>query len=91
MRRPTQSSCAQGQSHQRLLLTGALAAGAETDWKLEWTLDGEVIICPWHGLEYHVPTGRCLAYSKIRLRRYEVAVRGDDVVLRMSASRGASR
>jgi nitrite reductase (NADH) small subunit len=36
--------------------------------------DGEVVVCPWHGLEYHVPTGRCLAYPNINLRRYEVFV-----------------
>ena len=40
-----------------------------------------MIACPWHGMEYHVPTGRCLADPAITLRRYEVDVRGDDVVV----------
>ena len=35
-------------------------------------MQDEVIACPWHGLEYHVPTGRCLAYPEITLRRYPV-------------------
>jgi nitrite reductase/ring-hydroxylating ferredoxin subunit len=50
-------------------------------------MEGEVIACPWHGLEYHVPTGRCLAYPEITLRRYEVDVRGEDVVVRVGGTR----
>jgi nitrite reductase/ring-hydroxylating ferredoxin subunit len=61
--------------------TGTLVADAEGGWQPRWALDGEVIACPWHGLEYHVPTGRCLAYPQIRLRRYAVSVRGDEVVV----------
>lgn len=63
------------------LITGTLRADAATGWRPEWIHDGEVITCPWHGLEFHVPTGRCLAYPRIVLRRYEVTVEGDDVVL----------
>jgi nitrite reductase (NADH) small subunit len=59
--------------------TGTLAASAATDWQPEWVLDGEVIVCPWHGLEFHVPTGRCLAYAEITLRSYEVRVVDDHV------------
>jgi nitrite reductase (NADH) small subunit len=39
--------------------TGTLAADAGSDWKPRWVMRDEVIACPWHGLEYHVPTGRC--------------------------------
>ena len=52
---------------------------AENDWRFEWVHDGEVVVCPWHGLEYHVPTGRCLAYPNIKLRRYEVVVESGKV------------
>ena len=62
---------------------GTLVAGPETDWQLAWGLEGEVIACPWHGLEYHVPTGRCLAFPEIRLRRYEVEVKDGSVVVRV--------
>jgi nitrite reductase (NADH) small subunit len=65
--------------------TGTLVAGA--DWRPQWTLEGEVIACPWHGLEYHVPTGRCLAYPHISIRRYEVTVRGDEVLVSPASSR----
>jgi nitrite reductase (NADH) small subunit len=69
-------------------LTGTLAADAAGGWRPRWELDGEVIACPWHGLEYHVPTGLCLAMPEIRLRRYEVAVRGDEVYVSVPDRRG---
>jgi nitrite reductase (NADH) small subunit len=63
--------------------TGTLVAGEETGWKLEWACEGEIMACPWHGLEYHVPTGRCLAFPNIRLRRYEVEVEDGQVKVRL--------
>jgi nitrite reductase (NADH) small subunit len=53
-------------------VSGTLIANAGTGWKPEWVHDGEIITCPWHGLEYHVPTGQCIAFPEIRLRTYEV-------------------
>ena len=61
--------------------TGTLAATAEHDWKPEWIYDGEVVACPWHGMEFHVPTGQCLALREIRLRRYDVCVEDGRVVV----------
>lgn len=63
------------------ILTGSLQASEETDWKPEWVHDGEVVVCPWHGLEFHVPTGQCLAFEHIRIRRYKVTREGDDIVV----------
>ena len=54
--------------------TGTLVARKEDDWKFRWDYEGEIVACPWHGLEYHVPTGQCLAFPNIKLRRYEVMV-----------------
>ena len=45
--------------------TGTLVA-EPPDYKPRWALEGEIVACPWHGLEYHVPTGQCLADSRIR-------------------------
>lgn len=59
--------------------TGTLVARRENSWKLEWAYEGEIVACPWHGLEYHVPTGRCLAFPEITLRRYEVVVEDGEV------------
>lgn len=64
------------------VLTGSLAADADTDFKPQWVYDNEVVVCPWHGLEYHVPTGQCLAYEHIKIRRYKVETIDDDVILR---------
>jgi nitrite reductase/ring-hydroxylating ferredoxin subunit len=37
------------------------------------------ITCPWHGMEFDLETGRCLADPQYRLRSYEVLVKGDEV------------
>jgi len=63
-------------------VSGTLAAGPETDFKLQWTMEGEVVTCPWHGLEYHIPSGQCLAYSEIKLRTYQVWVEDGLVKIR---------
>jgi nitrite reductase (NADH) small subunit len=69
------------------IATGTLVADGESDWKPQWVMADEVIACPWHGLEYHVPTGQCLAYPEITLRRYPVEVRGDEVVVTVGGVR----
>lgn len=63
--------------------TGSLRAGKETSWSPEWIFDGEVMVCPWHGLEYHIPTGSCLAYPNIRLRRYHIFTRNEKIMIRL--------
>jgi nitrite reductase/ring-hydroxylating ferredoxin subunit len=63
--------------------TGTLIARKDSDWKPQWLYDGEIIVCPWHGLEYHVPSGQCLAYPRVKLRRYEVVVEDDKVKVRL--------
>ena len=62
-------------------LGGAIVASAASGWLPEWAFDGEVVACPWHGLEFHVPTGQCLAYPDLRLRRYLVRVDGEEIKL----------
>jgi nitrite reductase/ring-hydroxylating ferredoxin subunit len=60
-------------------VSGALDAGPHTGWALSWIWEGEVVTCPWHSLEFHVPTGQCLALPDVRLRRFEVRVVDDEV------------
>ena len=55
-------------------VSGTLDCGPHTDWKLAWIWDGEVVTCPWHALEFHIPTGQCVAFEDVRLRTYEVRV-----------------
>jgi nitrite reductase (NADH) small subunit len=62
---------------------GTLVANAGGDWKFEWVYDGEIVACPWHGLEYHVPTGGCIAYPNVNLRCYEVVAEDGKVKVRL--------
>jgi nitrite reductase/ring-hydroxylating ferredoxin subunit len=72
-------------------LIGSFRAVAETGWRKEWVHDGEVIACPWHGLEYHVPTGQSLAFPHIKLRRYAVRIDDGRILIRVGAPRRPAR
>jgi len=39
-------------------------------------------VCPWHGYEYDLKTGECVADRRLKLRRYEVVQKGDDLYVR---------
>lgn len=41
------------------------------------------LVCPWHGWEYDIRTGRCAALPRLRLERYETEVRGGEVYVRI--------
>lgn len=62
-------------------VNGTMVASAETGWRYEWAREGEIITCPWHGLEFDIITGRCLASAKVRLRQYQVTVDDGQVVV----------
>jgi nitrite reductase/ring-hydroxylating ferredoxin subunit len=51
-----------------------VVASRDSNWKPEWVHEGEIVVCPWHGLEFDVTTGRCLARKRARLRQYRVNV-----------------
>ncbi len=38
-------------------------------------------VCPWHGYEYALETGECVGDRRLKLERFEVARRGDDIVV----------
>jgi nitrite reductase/ring-hydroxylating ferredoxin subunit len=55
-------------------------------------------VCPWHGWEYDVTTGECAGDRKLRLRKYDVVRRGEDIFVvaqgmsrRDRCARGCSR
>lgn len=66
----------------RGILSGTMRADEASAFKTEWRLDGEVIVCPWHSLEFHVKTGQSLAYPERRLPTYPVRV--EDGLLRLT-------
>jgi nitrite reductase/ring-hydroxylating ferredoxin subunit len=39
-------------------------------------------VCPWHGYEYDIKTGECVSDRKLKLRKYEVFQKGDEVYVR---------
>lgn len=41
-------------------------------------------VCPWHGSEYNIKTGECVSNRKLKLRKYDVIERGDDVYVATS-------
>lgn len=36
-------------------------------------------VCPWHGYEYELETGRCVGDGRLKLKKYDVVRRGDDL------------
>lgn len=59
-------------------LQGTLVCNARTGWEPEWAYDGEIVVCPGHGMEFHVKTGKAIGYD-LRLRTYAVIVEGGEV------------
>lgn len=49
----------------------------------EGSLDGEVLICPYHGWGFDVKTGACRTNPGARVHRYEVVVEKDAVCVRL--------
>ena len=43
----------------------------------------EHIVCPWHGYEYNLETGRHPGDARLKLRSVDVEVRGGDVYVRV--------
>src|ERR1700733_1241179 len=44
------------------------------------TFSDEVhFVCPWHGYEYELITGQCVGDRKLKLKKFEVVRRGDDL------------
>ena len=62
---------------------GMMTCNAATDWRFEWQRSGEILTCPWHGMEFDLKTGQCLAPHKYRVRQYQVRVVDDEVRVRL--------
>lgn len=60
-------------------VSGTVIASAETGWKKAWAFEGEIVVCPWHALEFNITTGQCLAYPKRRVPTYAVRVEGGQI------------
>ena len=49
--------------------------------------DDRNIVCPWHGFEFDMRTGRHVGYSPMRLRGYPVKVRDGAIYVVLPAER----
>ena len=70
---------ANGDSRRKVARDSAVIAPKERNYEYEWAYEGEIVICPWHSLEYHIPTGRCLTFPDRKLPVYEVRVQADEL------------
>lgn len=52
-------------------LTGTTVS--KTPGEYNWTNDGEILACPWHGWEFNLLTGEALA-DKRRLQHFPVSI-----------------
>lgn len=48
---------------------------------VEWTREGEVLNCPWHGWEFDINSGECLSRPRVKLPTYPVRVEADDIII----------
>lgn len=62
-------------------VSGTVTATAESDWQPQWIQDGEIVVCPWHSMEFEIATGRCIAYPGHKVTTYDVRVEDDDIVV----------
>jgi len=60
-------------------ISGTLAASAASEDFASSSLEGQIITCPWHRLEFNITTGQCLAFPKRKLRSYPVKVEDGQV------------
>ena len=57
-------------------ITGSLAQGPQTGWKLKWDREGEILYCPWHGSDFDICTGEALSRKPLRLESFPVKMEG---------------
>ena len=36
-------------------------------------------VCPWHGMEYDMKTGECVSDRRLKLKKYQIIRKGDEV------------
>ncbi|MCG3175664.1 MAG: Naphthalene 1,2-dioxygenase/salicylate 5-hydroxylase system, ferredoxin component [Candidatus Omnitrophica bacterium] len=44
-------------------------------------LDGQDVLCPWHGWTFNVKTGQCVTTPGMDLKTYPVRVEGENVMV----------
>jgi len=47
----------------------------------EGLVEGDTVICPWHGYDFDLRTGDCPVDPELRIPVYEVKVEGTDIFI----------
>ena len=64
---------------------GMITANVVDVFAADRTYQGQVFgdemhfVCPWHGYEYDIKTGECVGDRKLKLRKFDVVKRGEDI------------
>src|SRR5712691_12803106 len=45
----------------------------------EGWIEGDAVVCPWHGFDFELATGRCRVDDGLKIAVYQVRVNGADV------------
>jgi nitrite reductase/ring-hydroxylating ferredoxin subunit len=54
--------------------------GSDRSWLGQKFSSEEIhFVCPWHGYEYDLKTGECAADRNLKLKKFEVLKRGEDI------------
>ena len=72
--------------HERVPICGGRVDGTtlpSSYGTFDWSRDGEIIACPWHGWEFDLVSGACLVHPGKRLRHFPVRV--EDSVIYVQA------
>ena len=64
------------------LCAGSVATAVEVrDGAVVLGTRNAIVRCPWHKWEFDIPTGRALSDERLRVRRYDVQVHGDEIIV----------
>lgn len=62
-------------------VSGTVIASEQSDWQPRWIQDGEIVVCPWHSMEFEIATGRCIAYPNRKVTTYNVTLEDGAIVI----------
>jgi nitrite reductase (NADH) small subunit len=71
-------------------VTGESICSEETGWHIQWARDGEILVCPWHGMQFEIATGQCLSKKEMRLRTFPVKIVDDEVRVQLGGRRATT-
>jgi nitrite reductase (NADH) small subunit len=66
---------------------GKVICNSDTGWQMDFVRDGEILVCPWHGMEFDLKTGQCLTLKQMRLRSFPIRVDGDEILVKVGGRR----